>query len=174
MTRWLAVRAGGVELKNFTFFEAVDKTAALGLHAIEAFEGQHISQDGDAKIAADLPDPLIARVREKLRSSGVTLTSLYIHTLPGDPVLDRKAFTFGRKLGIETIVSEPAPSRSTSSRSSATSSRSTSPFTITRRGSHATGIPKEVLKVVEGRSRGSAACVISATGGARGSGRSTA
>jgi hypothetical protein len=30
---------------RFTFFEALDKTAQLGLHCIEAFEGQRLSQD---------------------------------------------------------------------------------------------------------------------------------
>ena len=32
---------------RFTFFEAVDRTAELGLHDIEAFEGQRLSQEND-------------------------------------------------------------------------------------------------------------------------------
>ena len=38
---------------RFTFFEAVDKTAALGLHYIEAFEGQRISAESDVKMSTD-------------------------------------------------------------------------------------------------------------------------
>ena len=34
-------------LNRFTFFEAVDRTAELGLHDIEAFEGQRLSQEND-------------------------------------------------------------------------------------------------------------------------------
>jgi hypothetical protein len=94
---------------RFTFFEALDKTAALGLRYIEAFEGQRVSQALEGKMGADLSEAAIAQVRAKLASAGVKLTSLYIHLLPGDEAGCRKAFEFCRNLGIETIVSEPAP-----------------------------------------------------------------
>ena len=95
--------------RRFTFFEAVEKTAALGLRHIEAFEGQRVSQDGDAKMGAGLPAEVITKIRAKLDSAKVKLTSIYINTLPGDEVACRKAFEFCRGLGVETIVSEPAP-----------------------------------------------------------------
>ncbi len=94
---------------KFTFFEAVDKTAALGLHYIEAFEGQRISKDLDEKMGPGLPDPVLEQVRSKLKGSGVTLTSIYLHELSGDEQAARRAFDFCRKLGIETIVCEPPP-----------------------------------------------------------------
>lgn len=94
---------------RFTFFEAVDKTAALGLRNIEAFEGQRLSKESEAKMGVDLSDEVIGRVRAKLASANVKLTSLYIHLLPGEKTACRKAFEFCRKLGIETIISEPAP-----------------------------------------------------------------
>jgi sugar phosphate isomerase/epimerase len=94
---------------RFTLFEAVDRTAALGLRYIEAFEGQRISREIDLKLDADLPAETLARLRAKLDSVGIRLTSVYIHTLPGDAKKCRKAFDFCRQLGIETIVSEPEP-----------------------------------------------------------------
>ena len=39
---------------RFTFFEAVDKTASLGLHCIEAFPGQRISKNLPAVMGVDM------------------------------------------------------------------------------------------------------------------------
>ena len=39
---------------RFTFFEAIDKTASLGLHYIEAYPGQRISSDMPAVMSADM------------------------------------------------------------------------------------------------------------------------
>ena len=94
---------------RFTFFEAVDKTAALGLRYLEAFEGQRVNKETEAKVNADLSDEAIAHVRAKLDSAGVKLTSIYIHTLPGDETSCRRTFEFCRQLGVETIISELAP-----------------------------------------------------------------
>lgn len=95
--------------KEFTFFEAVDKTAALGMSCIEAFEGQAVMPESDAKITADLSDDLHARIRAKLEEAKVTLTSVYIHDIPGEEAGCRRAFEFAKKLGAAIIVSEPAP-----------------------------------------------------------------
>lgn len=101
--------AAAWSFNRFTFLEAVDKTAALGLRYIEAFEGQRVSPDGDAKFSAQLPADVLERVRQKLAAAQVKLTSVYIRTLPGAEPECRRAFEFCRKLGVETIVSEPAP-----------------------------------------------------------------
>ncbi len=94
---------------KFTFFEGVDKTASLGMAYIEAFEGQQVSPDADAKLNATLPDEAIAQIRAKLQEAEVTLTSIYIHQIPADEAACRNTFEFARKLGVEFIVSEPEP-----------------------------------------------------------------
>jgi sugar phosphate isomerase/epimerase len=94
---------------RFTFFEAVDKTAALGLRYIEAFEGQTLSPDSDLKLGVDLPDEAIGRLKAKLDGAGVSLKSIYIHSVPGDEEQCRRIFEFCRKLGVELIISEPEP-----------------------------------------------------------------
>jgi hypothetical protein len=71
----------------------VDKTAVLGLHYIEAFEGQRISAEGDVKISTDIPTEVIEKVRRKLASAHVTLTSLYIHSLSGRHPNTRSSFS---------------------------------------------------------------------------------
>jgi len=95
--------------RKFSFVEAVDKTASLGMAYIEAFEGQQVRPDAEAKLNAGLPDEVIAQIRAKLDQAKVTLTSIYIHNIPGDEAACRRTFEFARKLGVGFIVSEPAP-----------------------------------------------------------------
>jgi sugar phosphate isomerase/epimerase len=94
---------------KFTFFEAVDKTASLGLGHIEAYEGQRISNDMAQPLHHTLPDKVLARMKKKLDSAGVQLVNFYVHVMPGDEDKCRKVFEFARKMGVETIVSEPKP-----------------------------------------------------------------
>lgn len=95
--------------KNFTFHEAIDRTAALGLRYLEAFEGQRVRPDSEVTLTADLPDEELARIKAWLNAAKVVLTSIYIHELPGDEPACRKAFEFSRQLGVQTIISEPKP-----------------------------------------------------------------
>lgn len=93
----------------FTFYEAIEKTAGLGMKNLEAFQGQRVSKENDRKLDTSLPDDALAQIRARLDSAKVKLTSIYIHTIPGDEAACRKVFEFARKLGVEFIVSEPAP-----------------------------------------------------------------
>jgi sugar phosphate isomerase/epimerase len=87
----------------FTFYEAMDKTAELGLHFIEAFPGQ--------KLAADKPDqkfgPMLSRearkdLKKRLADKGLKLVNF------GVGPANKEAFEFAKDVGIETLVSEPA------------------------------------------------------------------
>ena len=95
--------------KEFTFFEAVDKTASADIAYIEAFQGQQVRPGADDTLTPDLSDDVIQAIREKLNEANVTLTSVYIGRIPAEEDACRKVFEFARKLGIEFIVSEPEP-----------------------------------------------------------------
>jgi len=95
--------------RQFTFFDAVDKTASLGMSYLEAYEGQQVRAGAEAKLNAGLPDEMVQQIRAKLDEAKVTLTSIYIHSIPGDETACRRTFEFARKLGVEFIVSEPDP-----------------------------------------------------------------
>ena len=95
--------------KEFSFFDAVDKTASLDLTYIEAFQGQRVRPDSDEKMDANLPDDAIQAIRRKLDEAGVSLVSIYIGSIPGEEEACRRIFEFARKLGVECIVSEPKP-----------------------------------------------------------------
>ena len=143
---------------RFTFFEAVDKTAALGLHYIEAFEGQRISKEIGEPMGPALPDSVLEQVRSKLKASGVRLTSVYVHNLPGDEPAARKIFEFCRKLGVETIVSEPAPEALNVLERLCDEYGVKLAIHNHPRGSSRYWNPQEVLKVCAGRSPRIGAC----------------
>ena len=91
-----------------TLFDAIDKTASLGLHYIEAIPGQ--------KLSGDLPNLTFGEglsadgrkaVKQKLADSGVTLVNYGVRDLPKDVDQSRKVFEFAKEMGIETIASEP-------------------------------------------------------------------
>ena len=103
----LAIQAWS--FNQFTFSEAVDKTACLGLRYIEAFPGQTFSKDQpEAKINENSSAEVRKAIKQKLADSGVKLVNYGVCGLPKDADQARKIFEFAKEMGIETIVSEPA------------------------------------------------------------------
>jgi sugar phosphate isomerase/epimerase len=95
---------------RFTFFEAVDKTASLGLKVIEMYPGQPMSpQHRDIRVGVGMPPDAEKAVLEKLQSAGIKLTNYGVCGLPKDEKACRQTFEFARRMGIETLVSEPPP-----------------------------------------------------------------
>jgi len=95
---------------RFTFFEAVDKVKSLGLHWIEAYPGQKLGgTDEKAVFHHDMPAAAREEAKKKLAEAGVRLVNYGVVGLPGDEAGCRKVFDFAKEMGIETIVSEPAP-----------------------------------------------------------------
>ncbi len=93
---------------RFTFYEAVDKTKALGMQYIEAYPGQKLSAEhGDIQMNHNLPTELRLEVKQMLKAKGVKLINYGVVGLPNDEDECRKVFEFARDMGIETIVSEP-------------------------------------------------------------------
>ena len=143
---------------RFTFFEAVEKTAALKMHYVEAFEGQRLSRDSEVNMGVDMPADSVEKVRLKLAAEGVQLTSIYIHSLPGVESECRRSFEFCRKLGIQTIVSEPAPDALNVIEKLCDEYRVNVAIHNHPQGSSRYWHPQEVLKVCEGRSPRLGAC----------------
>ncbi len=94
---------------KFTFFEAVDKTASVGLKYIEAYPGQKLSAEmPDAKFDQNMSEDAQKAVKAKLDAAGVKLVNYGVVGLPNDEKECRKVFDFAKKMGVETIVSEPS------------------------------------------------------------------
>ncbi|HOZ45625.1 MAG TPA: sugar phosphate isomerase/epimerase [Candidatus Hydrogenedentes bacterium] len=93
---------------RFTFFEAVDKSVSMGLKVIEAYPGQTLSADhSDIKVGHDMSDEGVALMKQKLDEAGIKLVNYGVVELTGDEAQCRKVFDWAKKMGIETIVSEP-------------------------------------------------------------------
>ena len=94
--------------KEFTFYEAVDKTRALGMRYIEVYPGQRLSKEKpDVKTNHDMSSQDKKLMLQKLREAGVKLTNYGVVGLPNNEAECRKVFDFAKEMGIETIVSEP-------------------------------------------------------------------
>ncbi len=101
----------GIEAYTFhkyTLFEAIDKTAALGLGYMGGLSFQKVSKEIPKNFDANLTDDELRQIRLKLDAAGIRLLTYYIHSIPGDEPGCRRIFEFGRKIGIETFMSEPA------------------------------------------------------------------
>ncbi len=102
----LAVQAW--TFNRFTFYEAVDKTASLGLKWIEAFPGQRLSkEESSAGFHHNMPAEMRERAKAKLKAAGLRVINYGVVGLPNNEEECRKVFDFAREMGIETIVSEP-------------------------------------------------------------------
>ena len=92
--------------KEFTFFEAVDKTASMDLKYIETYPGQRVSKDINADMHHNMDSATCEKIKQKLDSAGVKLVNYGVVT-GGDQADWRRIFEFARLMGVETIVSEP-------------------------------------------------------------------
>ncbi len=102
----------GIEAYTFhkyTLFEAIARTAQLGLPYMGGLSFQKVSKEMPKNFDDQLTDDELKQIRLKLDSVGVRLLTYYIHQIPGDKAGCRKVFEFGRKIGIETFMSEPSP-----------------------------------------------------------------
>lgn len=97
--------------KNFTFFEAVDKTQQLGLNWIQAYPGQRVAPDIDARMGYDLPESIRQAIREKLAASNVRMAAFGVLGIPDNEAEARRLYEFARDMGIEVLVSEPPAER---------------------------------------------------------------
>ena len=96
----------------YTLFEAIDKTAALGLKYFETGPHPKLSRE-QPNVAFDEDAPASVRqaVKQKLADSGLKLVSYGMISYTKD--LTRKTFDFAKDMGAEMILSEPRGSSST-------------------------------------------------------------
>jgi len=95
--------------RRYTFFEALDRTKALGLSHIQAYPGQRVSKELPASVVFDhqLGDEQIEMIKEKLRAVEVKVVAYGVVDIGQTENQMRRVFDFARKMGIRTIVTEP-------------------------------------------------------------------
>ncbi len=94
---------------KFTMAEAIEKTSKLGLPFMGGLCFQKVSKEIPKNFDPNLSDDELLAIRMKLDDEGVRLLTYYIGDIPGDEAGCRRVFEFGRKIGIETFMSEPKP-----------------------------------------------------------------
>ena len=93
---------------HFTFTEAVEKAASLGINWIEAYPGEQIRPGvKDVTMGPGLSPDERSSLRQMLSDAGVRLVNFGVVDLGKDEASCREVFDFAREMGIETIVAEP-------------------------------------------------------------------
>ena len=93
---------------KYTLFEAIDKTKELGLSYFGGLSFQKVSNEIPKNFDSQLNDDDLKQIRLKLDSAGIRLLTHYYAQIPNDEKGCRRVFEFGRKMGIETFISEPS------------------------------------------------------------------
>lgn len=94
--------------RKLSLLETVDTLAGLGLRYIEIYPGQRFSPDkADVRFDHNAPAELIEQFQAKCKSAGIAPVCYGVVGLPNDEAECRKVFDFAKKLGIETVVTEP-------------------------------------------------------------------
>jgi sugar phosphate isomerase/epimerase len=95
--------------RKFTFVETLRMLKELGVGGIEAYDGQALSAElPGAGFTPDMTPEQIAKVKEWLKASGVTLYGYGVVDIGKTEESMRKVFDFARKMGIRVVVCEPA------------------------------------------------------------------
>jgi len=95
--------------RDHTLFETIDQAASMGLLYLGGLNVQTVSEGIPKRFDYNLTDEELKAVRNKFLDEGVTLVTYYIHDIPADREVCERIFEFGRKMGIETFISEPEP-----------------------------------------------------------------
>jgi sugar phosphate isomerase/epimerase len=84
-----------------TFYDAIQKTASLGLHYIEGFPGQKLTATGEERLNEKTSAETRREIKKRLSDNGLKLVNF------GVGGHSKQIFEFAKDMGIETIVSEP-------------------------------------------------------------------
>jgi sugar phosphate isomerase/epimerase len=95
---------------RLTFFETVDRAAALGVKYLEIFPGQRLKPDSDVKVHRTMNEATIATIKKKLADAGgLQLVAYGVDGVPTDERGARQTFEWAKKMGIKVLVTETKP-----------------------------------------------------------------
>src|SRR5438552_18646071 len=100
-----AIGCQSYSFKNFTVFEAIEKTAETGSKVVEFGTTQKVSKEDPVSWNHNASDELIAKVQAKLKQHGIKAVN-YGVVGGKDESEWRKIFEFARKLGLYGITTE--------------------------------------------------------------------
>ena len=94
--------------KYFTIFDAIDKTASLGVHYM-SISGS-VNLNGTKVPTMSLSETDLQAIKDKMTADRIStkFVNMGVVQLPADEAESRKVFEFAKKHGIDTLVAEPA------------------------------------------------------------------
>jgi sugar phosphate isomerase/epimerase len=93
--------------KEYTVFQAIEKTAQAGGKVIELFPKQKYSDtDGNLKFDHNATPEMIAKVQAKLKEHHVKAVNYGVVDIPKDEAEARKVFEFAKTMGLRAITTE--------------------------------------------------------------------
>ncbi|MGH7173155.1 MAG: sugar phosphate isomerase/epimerase family protein [Gemmataceae bacterium] len=96
--------------RQLTFFETVDRAAALGVKYLEIYPTQRLKPDSQVKIHRTMNEETIADIKKKLADAGgLRLVAYGVDGVPSDEKGARKTFEWAKKMGIKVLVTETKP-----------------------------------------------------------------
>jgi sugar phosphate isomerase/epimerase len=94
--------------RDRSLMETIDTLKDLGIKYIEIYPGQRFSPSDSRGFDHNSPQDMIDAFKAKLKEDGITAVNYGVVGLDNNEANDRKVFDFAKKLGLETIVSEPS------------------------------------------------------------------
>ncbi|MFL5244411.1 MAG: sugar phosphate isomerase/epimerase family protein [Gemmataceae bacterium] len=95
---------------KLSFFETVDKAAALGIKYIEAYPGQALKPGSKETVSRNMSDETMKEIKKKLKDAGgLKLVAYGVDNVPTDEKGARKTFEWAKNMGIEVLVTETTP-----------------------------------------------------------------
>ena len=96
--------------RAITFFETVDKAAAMGIKYLEIYPGQKLSPASTAKVDMNMNETMIEDIKKKLADAGgLKLIAYGVAGIPAKEEDARKMYEWAKKMGIEVLVTETKP-----------------------------------------------------------------
>lgn len=93
--------------RRFSFYEALDMIASLGIRYVEPCFFLRLCKDRPKlKTSEELPADVRKELKSKLADRGIEMANYYA-TLGNDEAACRKTFEFAKEMGAGTIVAEP-------------------------------------------------------------------
>jgi sugar phosphate isomerase/epimerase len=93
--------------QKFTIFDAIDKTAALGVKYM-SISGGVILEGTNRITTVNLKNAQCESINQKLKANGFgDFVNIGVVQLPADETKCRKVFEFAKKWGIDVLVAEP-------------------------------------------------------------------
>jgi len=95
--------------RKFSFLDTLRKVKDLGVKYVQAYPGQPLSPDmPKAQFDHNMTDEQMALVKNKLQEADIAVVAYGVCDIDTTEVGMRKVFDFARKMGIRTIMTEPA------------------------------------------------------------------